>query len=586
ITTFYSTPVNLQYNTPNANSCPLAFVGKSTTAGWFAIIADSGNLQIKKDRLSIPRAGFVSASCSQITGYAFDGRQPDQKVKVYLFFGGPPGIGKVYGPIVANKTIPEFTDKDSHSFAFAVPAEYRNGNNIPVWGAMQPMRVWSEPYVQFSQPTTINKACSTPTAPIVSCESLSISMIERTKLKLNASAQSQQVGLINGYRYTIKDSKDQLVFNKYYQASTSNNESEVINLQSAGNYSAKVVVDTTTNSPSSQPQCTATFKIAAPGNCMFKDQISASSHDCLPCPSNQGIWIKDNDCVPAIVSSKQVHNLTRNINDANNTAVLPDNRIEYTLYTTNLGSAPIATKVEENFAEVLRYSSMIDSSGGAFMDGNILSWGNVTIGPGKSDVRRVVVQINNSISPSAVGANDPLAYNCVVTNAYGNTTRLKVACPFSKQIESVIQKLPNFGVKQNLAFSAGLFVIIYYFYQRARLLNKEERLRHKIKSLATLHQIPLQDLQQHLSLPSRLFSILVHNNLIAFISYYASRTLVRPKAIIVGSFMAFIVVLSLYVMARYIGFAISGFEIVGTFILGWAIGLAYDTAKSFVTRHL
>jgi hypothetical protein len=569
ISTFYSTPLALNNKARLSNACYKAFTGQSAKIGWFAISASSGNVQIKQSALKFPRGQFISSTCRSIAGNAYDGRQPNQRVKVYLFLGGPPGKGAPYGPITANQ-----------QFLFALPDGYAktSDSQLTIWGAVQPLGDWNEPMVQFDQPITVPTNCSIASTPTASCEDISISLIERSKFKVVASSQAAQGAHVKSYRYIISDSKDHVIFEKSYTSDLLTHTAEAITMPSPGDYSAKVVVDTTVGERSGS-QCSGTIHVAGASKCIFNYQLPGNDQDCHSCPYSPGLWFKDMDCVQKIVNSKQVRNLTRSINDANLTTVSPNDRLEYTLYTTNLGDSATATKIEENFTDVLTYGSIIDSGGGNLNDSTKkLSWGSISLNPGQTDIRHVIIQINNSVSSSPISANNLSAYNCSLVNAYGNTTRLKVACPLSKQIESMVQGLPNIGMTGNFLFGTILLLVTSYLYQRSRRLRKEHDLVN-LRAHQTLghdETALLRSAQRHFYGASLTFSSFIHNRFIKYVSEFLSTTLARPRPIIAGSLVAFIVTLALYVTARYIGFALSGSETLLAFFGGWLLGNIYD----------
>jgi uncharacterized membrane protein AbrB (regulator of aidB expression) len=74
----------------------------------------------------------------------------------------------------------------------------------------------------------------------------------------------------------------------------------------------------------------------------------------------------------------------------------------------------------------------------------------------------------------------------------------------------------------------------------------------------------------------RAFSKVIHNPVIEATSEAAGKTVARPAALLAGSLAALILTTVVYVTAKYYGYALSGFEWIATFILGWAIGLIID----------
>lgn len=88
---------------------------------------------------------------------------------------------------------------------------------------------------------------------------------------------------------------------------------------------------------------------------------------------------------------------------------------------------------------------------------------------------------------------------------------------------------------------------------------------------ATMHHV-----QGRLSAPERLFSKVIHNKAVERVSDAAGSTVARPNAILFGSICAFLGVAGVYFYARHIGFALSGFETIAAFIIGWLVGIIVD----------
>lgn len=95
---------------------------------------------------------------------------------------------------------------------------------------------------------------------------------------------------------------------------------------------------------------------------------------------------------------------------------------------------------------------------------------------------------------------------------------------------------------------------------------------------ATMHEV-----QQQMSPSSRAFSKVIHNKAVEKVSDVAGNTVARPNAILSGAVFAFILTLAVYLVAKNLGYPLSGFETIGAFILGWAIGLVYDFLKVMIT---
>lgn len=93
----------------------------------------------------------------------------------------------------------------------------------------------------------------------------------------------------------------------------------------------------------------------------------------------------------------------------------------------------------------------------------------------------------------------------------------------------------------------------------------------------------MKSVQAEMSPAERTFSRFIHSPAVEKSSELIGNTVARPNAILTGSIFAFVLVLAVYVLARNYGFRLSGFETIGAFILGWAIGLTYDYVRTMVT---
>ena len=57
----------------------------------------------------------------------------------------------------------------------------------------------------------------------------------------------------------------------------------------------------------------------------------------------------------------------------------------------------------------------------------------------------------------------------------------------------------------------------------------------------------------------------------------------RPNAILAGAVVAFVLVLAVYLISKFYGYTLSGFETIGAFIVGWVLGILYDFFKVMIT---
>jgi hypothetical protein len=93
----------------------------------------------------------------------------------------------------------------------------------------------------------------------------------------------------------------------------------------------------------------------------------------------------------------------------------------------------------------------------------------------------------------------------------------------------------------------------------------------------------MKEVQTQMSAPSRTFSKIIHNKAVEKVSETAGSTIARPNAILSGAIFAFALTLAVYLIAKNLGYRLSGFESIGAFILGWALGLVYDFLKVMIT---
>ena len=93
----------------------------------------------------------------------------------------------------------------------------------------------------------------------------------------------------------------------------------------------------------------------------------------------------------------------------------------------------------------------------------------------------------------------------------------------------------------------------------------------------------MKAVQAEMSAPSRTFSKFIHAKPIEKASEFIGGTIARPDAILAGAVVAFVLVLGVYLLAKALGYVLSGFETIAAFIVGWILGIIYDYLKSIIT---
>lgn len=479
-TTVYSKPLWLydstSYTIANGSTYD-AFRGHSAKIGDFAIMKDCGNLITSKTPKPEPRGSFLGANCNIVRGLAFDGRNKDAKVRVFLYFGGPPGRG--------DKTEAITTDKDNR-FQYAVPTKYQKAEKpTKVWGVMVPLAGWHESTVQFNDTAEVPGGCIKP-EPGANCSSLTKSFISRTVRSLTATATTENGAKITGYTFVVKDAAGQVVFQKDVPTTALKAQTGNFDLKNPGTYTASVTVHTSIGDKSG-PTCIKEIKVGSEKVCAINPDLPISHPDCKPCPGNPELWIKDEECAANVTQSKTARNLTQNVEDATTVKAQASDRIEYTIYVENIGMVPADVVLKEELADVLEYSTLQQNGGGALDTTNkVLSWGTVSLKPGEKATRSFVVQLAGAIPVTPQGTSEPSSYDCIMTNGFGNTVSIDVACETPKVLEATIEQLPSTGPTENILFGGIVASVVTFFWARSRQINKEVRLIRKDFNMGTI----------------------------------------------------------------------------------------------------
>ncbi len=126
--------------------------------------------------------------------------------------------------------------------------------------------------------------------------------------------------------------------------------------------------------------------------------------------------------------------------------------------------------------------------------------------------------------------------------------------------------------------------------------EKESKHQEKVANLERKHTGPatkakrdkafnevMTQARSHMSPASRTFSKIIHNPAVEKTSEVIGSTIARPNAILSGSISAFIVVLGVFLIAKYYGYTLSGVETILAFGLGWVIGVVYDFLRAMIT---
>jgi uncharacterized repeat protein (TIGR01451 family) len=191
--------------------------------------------------------------------------------------------------------------------------------------------------------------------------------------------------------------------------------------------------------------------------------------------------------LPTVHYSKTARNLTQSNDDATRTVVNGGDKIQYHLTVTNTGSAAISAPVSDRLGDVLEYAQLVDTGGGAFdREEKTLTWKTINLQPGESQTRAFLVQLSDPVPATPRSLTDGTSYDCVMTNNFGNSINLAVACPSAKVVESTVAGLPSIGAGTNIALGSIVLAITAYFYARSRQLQKEIRIIRRDLNAGTI----------------------------------------------------------------------------------------------------
>lgn len=103
------------------------------------------------------------------------------------------------------------------------------------------------------------------------------------------------------------------------------------------------------------------------------------------------------------------------------------------------------------------------------------------------------------------------------------------------------------------------------------------------KQKETSFKRQMSDAQAQMTTPERTFSKIIHNKVVEKTSDVVGSTVARPNAILAGAVFAFIFTLAVYLIAKNIGYKLSGFETIFAFGAGWVVGIIYDYLHLIIT---
>ncbi len=203
------------------------------------------------------------------------------------------------------------------------------------------------------------------------------------------------------------------------------------------------------------------------GGCVKQVSVEVSK----PCDEAED----EDDLYACLELHKSVTNETQGIEDANGTEAKAGDVLIYTLSVTNTSTNKTIEDfvVEENIADILEYSDVVDLYGGTLGEDKIVRWPAADIQPGKTIEQKLKVKVKDPIPQTPVSANNPWSFDLLMTNVYGDTITIDLPPNPPKLIEKTTQDLPNTGPGETLAVAFVVTVGAGYFFARSRLMSKE-----------------------------------------------------------------------------------------------------------------
>ncbi len=324
--------------------------------------------------------------------------------------------------------------------------------------------------------------------PAAVCNALTVTPLSRTEVRLKAAASASDGATINGYTYTIKNASGATVTNQHTTANQL-----TVTLPKDGNYTAAVTATTSVGDKTSNG-CTSSLSISPEPRCALNPALVQSSPDCKACENDTTLWYHDTKCASAFALTKSVSNITQNITNANNHTAQPGDQLQYTLAVKNTGNTTGTYTLADSLSDVSEYADIVDLGGGVLQQTGSLditpsslsnpqslvspavSWATMTIKPGETVNRVVQVRVKSVIPATAMNTANLKSYDCQMSNTFGNTITVPVACPAPKVAETVTTQLPHTGPSENMMFAAVVLAVVAYFYARARQTKQEIRL--------------------------------------------------------------------------------------------------------------
>lgn len=446
------------------------YIGHSAKFGWFAIKKDCGNLITKKqppaDKPPVAACKTLKATLVSRTRVRFDAQATagnDAKIKSYTFV-----VRNASGKEIHSKTVNTGARTASYTYDQPKVGNYKVGVRVNTSVGVQRDANCNATFTVKAPPAT----------PVAVCSRLGATITNRVNVDMVGEATTSGGAKVSKYTFVITDASGKTVATRTVTTSKLSAEADSVNLATAGKYTARLTVATSLGNKTDAEDCVKQFTITPPAACSYNPALPPNHPDCQPCPGNPEIWIKDEECAAELISTKTSDNISQGGVDASTVSAKAGDRISYTINMENVGLASKSVTLTESLSDVLQYAQLIDMGGGTFnKDTKELTWPAASIAPKAKQTRTFVVRVLETIPTTNTGASDETSFDCHMTNTFGNSVDITVACPPEKVVvEQVVSELPTTGPGENMLFAGTLLAVVVYFYARSRQLGKEVRL--------------------------------------------------------------------------------------------------------------
>jgi len=313
-----------------------------------------------------------------------------------------------------------------------------------------------------------------------------VTITNRTQAYFTGNAAVSGGASVRSYTFVVKSAAGLEVSRTVVPSNALTASTSAVDLPT-GNYTVQLLVQTS-HGDRTDAACSKPLTIVPPNVCPYNATLPANSPDCQPCPDNPNVWIKDEKCAAVIISTKTATNMTQGMVEASKVTARSSDRISYTITVENKGLISQSVTMQEDLADVLEYSKLVDQGGGTLNDQTkLLTWPSITLAAGQKQSRTIAVQMMSDIPSTHTGTAVPTSYDCKIANTYGNTVTVNVDCPSQKVIvEQVTSELPHTGPRENMIFAAVLLSVVVYFYARSKQLGREVRLIRRNLNTGTI----------------------------------------------------------------------------------------------------